>query len=431
MGLSSYWIASPLSRIRSSMKLMFAALAALACTAGAAVAQDKTPAEVAAAAAASTARATALLEANTRPIAFDGGLSGPGADFLRDQTQKAQFVLVGETHNDRDTPRFVGALFDSLRDWRAFDTLVVEVDPVAVDTLKLPANRGRAEAAADLARRYPNHIGFASDQDLELMAHAAGVADLWGIEQVQGAEPLLEELATLAPNAAVRAQVETLLTQVKSLETRRDQFGAFLHGDVETLPRLQALTTAFAAAPDSRAAFLLETLTTSAEIYSYYRRARAGEPVGLYNSTVREALMKRLFLRQYRAAEAADRTPRALFKMGAWHMYRGRNPNQAFPIGNFIHEFAIANDAESYSVYVLAQGEHTREPSWMAPLSSTPDQPVVIDLRALHPTASLFVAQVPVEHQAALRDFIYAFDAVVILPNSEKASFDRTGFPSR
>ena len=413
------------------MKLTIAALAALACTAGAAVAQDKTPAEVAAAAAESAARASALLEANTRPIAFEGGLSGPGADFLRDQTQKAQFVLLGESHNDHDTPLFVGALFDSLRDWRGFDTLVVEVDPVAVDTLKLPANRGKAEAAADLARRYPNHIGFASDQDLELMAHAAGVADLWGIEQVQSAQPLLEELAGLAPDAAVRGQVEALLAQVKSLETGRDQFGAFLHGDAETLPRLQALTTAFAAEPESRAAFLLETMTTSAEIYSYYRRARAGEPVGLFNNTVREALMKRLFLRQYRAAEAAGRTPRALFKMGAWHMYRGRNPNQAFPIGNFVHEFAIANNAEAYGVYVVARGEHAREPSWMAPLLSAQDQPVVIDLRALQPTASLFVAQVPSEQQPALRDFIHAFDAVVILPNSHRASFDRTGFPAR
>ncbi|WP_447911270.1 hypothetical protein [Brevundimonas bullata] len=418
------------------MKLMIAALAALACTASAAFAQDKTPEEVAAAAAAASARATALVEANTRPIAFDGGLSGPGADFLRDQTQKAQFVLLGEGHNDHDTPLFAGALFDGLRDWRAFDTLVVEIDPVAVDTLKLPANRGKVEAAADLARRYPNHIGFASDQDLELMAHAAGVADLWGVEQVQGAQPLLEELVPLAPNDAVRAQVEALLTQVKSLETRRDQFGAFLHGDAETLPRLQALTTAFAAAPGSRAAFLLETMTTSAEIYSYYRRARAGEPVGLFNNTVREALMKRLFLRQYRAAEAAGRTPRALFKMGAWHMYRGRNPNQAFPIGNFVHEFAISNDAEDYGVYVVALGENyadvTDLSSWMAPLIPTkPDQPVVIDLRALQPTAKLFIDQVPVEQRPALRDFIYAFDALVILPNSQKASFDRTGFPER
>jgi len=372
------------------------------------------------------------VEANTRPLAFDGGLSGPGADFLRGQTQQAQFVLLGEGHNDHDTPLFAGALFDSLRDWRAFDTLVVEIDPVAVDTLKLPANRGKPEAAADLARRYPNHIGFASDQDLELMAHAAGVADLWGVEQVQGAQPLLEELVPLAPNDAVRAQVETLLAQVKTLETRRDQFGAFLHGDPQTLPRLQALTTAFAAAPDSRAAFLVETMTTSAEIYSYYRRARAGEPVGLFNNTVREALMKRLFLRQYRAAEAAGRTPRALFKMGALHMYRGRNPNQAFPIGNFVHEFAISNDAEAYGVYVVAQGyEDVSEPAWMAPLLSKPDQPVVIDLRALQPTAKLFVDQVPVEQRPALRDFIYAFDALVILPNSQKASFDRTGFPER
>lgn len=180
------------------MKLMIAALAVFACTASAAVAQDKAPAEVAAAAA-SAAQAAALVEANTRPIAFDDGLSGPGADFLRDQTQKAQFVLLGEGHNDRDTPLFARALFDSLRDWRAFDTLVVEIDPVAVDTLKLPANRGKPEAAADLARRYPNHIGFASDQDLELMAYAAGVADLWGVEQVQGAQPLLEELVPLAP----------------------------------------------------------------------------------------------------------------------------------------------------------------------------------------------------------------------------------------
>ncbi len=118
--------------------------------------------------------------------------------------------------------------------------------------------------------------------------------------------------------------------------------------------------------------------------------------------------------------------------MGALHMYRGRNPNQAFPIGNFVHEFAISNGAEAYGVYVIAQGyEGANEPPWMAPLLSRPDQPVVIDLRALQPTARLFVDQVPVEQRAALRDFIYAFDAIVILPHSRKASFDRTGFPAR
>ena len=55
----------------------------------------------------------------------------------------------------------------------------------------------------------------------------------------------------------------------------------------------------------------------------------------------------------------------------------------------------------------------------------------MFDLRALQPTANLFVNQVPVEQRPALRDFIYSFDALVILPNSRKASFDRTGFPER
>ena len=57
------------------MKLMIAALAALACTASAAFAQDKTP--------------------------------------------------EGCRRRCGDTPLFVGALFDNLRDWRAFDVLVI------------------------------------------------------------------------------------------------------------------------------------------------------------------------------------------------------------------------------------------------------------------------------------------------------------------
>ena len=43
-----------------------------------------------------------------------------------------------------------------------------------------------------------------------------------------------------------------------------------------------------------------------------------------------------------------------MFKFGAWHMYRGKSPGQAY---------TIANGGEAYGLYVVSLGGYTKDPS--------------------------------------------------------------------
>lgn len=380
----------------------------------------------------------ALLAANTRPFQLTAaGIEGPGADFLLAQTANAQFVLLGETHHDRDLPVFAGALFGRLQREHGYRYLVVEQDPLAIDAVN--ATRGDLGQIVALAKRYPPHIGFAADPDLRLLAEVAktsrpGDPAIWGLEQAQGATRYLEELVTLAPTPITRTLAQQLHDEAKAKETRAAQ-GAFLHDDPTVLARLQALEGAFDPKPGSRADRLLTGLITSAEIYSYNRRANAGERVGLYNNTEREALFKRHFMAAYGPAAKGAAKPKALFKFGGWHMYRGRSPGGAFTIGNFAHEFAIANGMEAYGLSVLPVGEGYQslaDVPWLAPLfpDGPPKTPVVLDLRPLKPWGRAFTSQLEPARQSELRDYLHAHDAVVILPGSAKATWDLTGFPA-
>lgn len=380
----------------------------------------------------------ALLAANTRPFTYaDGKLAGPGADFMFGQMKNSQFVFLGESHHDHEVPIFAGALYGRLQADLGYRYLAVEQDPLAIDAVN--SYRGDLKQIVALAKRYPTHIGFSSDQDLAFLAQASksakpGDPSVWGLEQAQGVAPYLEELLPLAPGASTKAATQALLDEVRIKETRANQ-GAFIHDDATTLPRLMALQAAFNAKPGSRAEVLLTGLVTSARIYSYNRRANAGERVGLYNNTEREALFKRTFMGHYRQAARTKSLPGVMFKFGSWHGYRGHSPGGAFTIANFAHEFAISNGKDAYGIVVVPTGGYeadvTEEGPWMKALfpDGPPKSPVILDLRAIQPWSRVFANQVPADQQEALRTYIFAHDAVVVLPNSAKATWDLTGFP--
>jgi hypothetical protein len=55
----------------------------------------------------------------------------------------------------------------------------------------------------------------------------------------------------------------------------------------------------------------------------------------------------------------------------------------------------------------------------------------VIDLQVLKPRQREYTGQLEPAQRQQLQDYIHAFDAVVILPNSAKATWNLTGFPER
>ena len=130
-------------------------------------------------------------------------LTGSGADHLRAVARKTQFVLIGEEHHDRDTPLFTRALYEVLHREDGFSHLVVEQDPLGIELALAPSQRGNAAALGNKLRTWPTLLGFASDQDLALIADAgatvAGPDAMWGLEQAQSPVRYLEELVVLAP----------------------------------------------------------------------------------------------------------------------------------------------------------------------------------------------------------------------------------------
>ena len=382
-----------------------------------------------------------LLQNASRDIAFSNGhLSAPGGEFLLAELAHAQFVLIGESHYDHDTPIFADALYHDLHTKLGFHHLVVEQDSVGMEDALKPGARGNVTALAAIARRYPYLIGFASDQDLQFLADVArtekGSDPIWGLEQTQGTTRYLEELAKLAPTPEVRAACESLLAAARKIEGTRGPHGNYLSDVADALAQMTALQVQFHAPLGTRAQKLLDGLVKSAEIYSYYRRAEKGEFVGLYNNTVREAWFKQGFIADYhRSVEHGEPQPKALFKFGDEHMYHGLNPIQAFPIGNFAHEFAIANGHDAYSIAAIPLGSYSKwsdMPAWLLPLlpPTSPAHAVLIDLKSLRPYQKLFRAKVAETDQWQMRVFINGYDAIVLLPESRKADMTLTGFPN-
>lgn len=373
----------------------------------------------------------ALLTAASRPFTFDRErLGGPGADHLRRATAGSRFVLFGEMHNDRQVPVFASALYRMLHATHGYRHVVVEQDPVALEELLAPGVRGDTTAMRRVIRRWPGLFEFPSTEDVGFVADAArlvpGPDAIWGVEQTTGAIRYLEELRRLAPTAALRTRVDSLLADAR----RADPGPGY---SVEWLVRLSthrdllALRTAFAARPGTRPARLLDDIVRSAEIFGYYTRSSQGEFVGLYNNTVREEVLKGHFLARYR--EAAKRGPvKAFFKFGANHMYHGRNSTNAFPIGNLAHELAIVEGGHAYGLYVIPLGagylSFADLPAGYRGLlpATEPTEPTVIDLRALRPYQRLFRERVPAERQAELLGLLHGFDAIVLLPGSQAST---------
>jgi hypothetical protein len=332
-------------------------------------------------------------------------------------------------------PLFAGALFRMLRSNHGYHHVAVEQDQLAIEEALKPGVRGDARKIAAVAARYPNLFEFSSDQDLEFLADVGtleqGSTAICGLEQATGPVRYLDELASLAPDADTKAAVDRARARALRLDPDLKYTVNFL-ADAATTPELAGLRARFADKAGARAAELLLALEKSSEIFGYYRRAEAGEPVGLFNNTVREEWIKRQFIACHRIALAGEPLPKVLFKFGNNHMYRGKNPTQAYPIGNFVHEFAIWNGMRAYGIDVVslpAQSPYEDIPAWQRLLlpAQPPARAIVIDLQAMRPLQRLLRQQVSVEDQWMFRDYINGFDAIVVLPGDRDADMKLSG----
>lgn len=376
-------------------------------------------------------------------MAFENGvLGGPGADRLVQEAKSAQFLILIESHNDHSTPLLTADLFRQLHLAHGFNYLAIEQDPFGMEAASDRSRRGQLDRIAAYARSYPYSYTFSTDEELQLLATAgrlskARTQPIWGIDQAFGATALFEELLVLSRTTDARRIAQALLRDARAAEQKRNADGLrdqgnhhFLAtGEPDLLRRIERLRQAMAPKVGGRAEELLNSLQTSAEIYSYYRRAdeldESGAPLGLLNNWVREDWMKHRFMHHYRAAErAGDRQPRVLVKAGYWHSVRGRGPGNVFTLGNFLREFAIANGKKALSVQVLPLREwwpdHASvDPEYRVILApDAMDRASLVDLRPLR--AHLHSGNSFGLEGGALRtfrDFVFGVDFALFLPS--------------
>lgn len=393
------------------------------------------------------ASADQIIARATLPVAFENGvLSGPGAERLIRESGSAQFLILIESHNDHATPLLTADLFRQLNKVHGFNYLAIEQDPFGMEAASNKSRRGRLDRIAAYARNYPYSYTFASDEELQLLAAAGRISKartqpIWGIDQAFGATALFEELLALSRTPDARLLAQALLRDARAAEEQRNAEGLrdqrnhhFLSSDnPDLLPRIERLRQEMAPRAGSRAEELLKALQASVEVYSYHRRAdeldEAGAPLGLLNNWVREDWMKHRFMHHYRAAErAGDRQPKVLVKVGYWHAVRGRGPGNVFTLGNFLHEFAIANGKKALSVQVLPLREWWPDHASVDPEYRTllppdaMDRASLVDLRPLrahlHQGNSFDLEGATLR---TFRDLVFGVDFALFLPSTPGA----------
>lgn len=379
-----------------------------------------------------TARDTAYLDSVFRAHRYllaleNGRLTGAGARFLQDASRDAQFFVIGESHYVAQIPRFAEALFGSLHRERGYNYYAAEFGPVITGMLSAPGVRGDAARSFDLARKYPHAFQFWDDEEIDAFAgitrsSTARGQPLWGVDNEWGALHALDKLVLIGPTAEARTLARQFGERARAIESTRPytiaDFPRFISDADST--GFDTLRAAFRSAAGSEAAFLLDALEISNRIYLLDRGARQNEVTGYRANADRERYMKALFMRQYRSAQrSGDTLPRVLVKIGSTHGGNWRSPTYVQSLGNFLHEFALANERTSFHLVVWLVNEPGTywtlgdDPAYL-PLArvGATSAWTIVDLR---PLRDLWYGGKLRALSRELRDAAFAYDAVLLL----------------
>jgi hypothetical protein len=312
----------------------------------------------------SSAQDTAFVRAirgNSVPFTVTNGkLSGAGADALARVAREHQFIMIGEDHGIRELPEFVTALWETARPvgYRHF---AVEIGPISGRHLEtmLRSGNGQSKVSDFLGRYTPYTLPFffwkeetQMLNDVVIKMPAAGDV-VWGLDQefIMSSTYLLERLIQIAPNANARAIAsrfaESSSKGEKAMLSTGNPGAVWMITASDT--DLANLKSSFNARPGSEAATIIEELTVSRDIYGKFNKG-----LGYESNQQRADLMKRHFLEFYRAAQArGERTPKAIVKFGANHIFRGPSITNSYELGTFLPEFAITGNNKAFGILVV------------------------------------------------------------------------------
>ncbi|MDZ7659690.1 ChaN family lipoprotein [Fodinibius sp.] len=374
------------------------------------------------------------LKENRYPLHLaDGDLKGEGGVWLKKQASEAAIVMLGEMHATQEIPAVMNALISDLQETGEADHLALEVSPWSVEQMTDSLSEGKS-AYNRLIEEYPSAIpfyNFENERDLlhQFVQSSDKKRPLWGLDQIFAfsTDMAFDRLVELAPTLSAKKAVESVrqLGKSKSADDPRLQKlppGIPTPITVYEPVNFDTLRSHFKGIPEARQ--ILSELQKSIKIY------RLNDEDNYRSNQIRARYLRDNLRQSFQQADRpSNKKPQVVIKAGAFHAYKGMTPNNALDIGNLSVSLARAMGGEALNVAVLCgPGSQSRSfpaqtvDCWSDRLgedlkSLSKEQPVLFDLTALHPL--LHEGTVTVGEE--LGDFLWAFDAVVLIPNTVPA----------
>ena len=311
------------------------------------------------------------------PLLLEGGAySGPGAAIVKDAVSQARFVLVGEDHITRETPRFVSALCDQMHP----DVYAVEAGPLAAQYVQ--SLLGRPDRVAIMTAReqeYPDNVAFLNiREENDLAAHCAASARnphfaLWGLDQefIGSAGVLLAQMAATNPGPKSKAAIAAAQMEERADAAKALQSGNFYQlflvspTSADTIKSLNEATT-LDGKPQTRE--IDKELSGSWKIYTLNLAGKLGATL-----EARAELLKQHFLTDYLALRRKNPNGHILFKLGDNHTVKGFNETHDLNLGDFVAQVAAAEQVQSLHILVLGlKGMHYTMPAYGKSMGQEP-----------------------------------------------------------
>jgi len=332
-------------------------------------------------------------------IAHAAPLAGPGENLLLKEARTHDFFLLGELHGETEIPALLRTLWPQL--WQAgYRHVGAELSPWAAAHLEQPADRDNTPIAGLWTR----------GQAATVRQFAAANEDVvWGcdIEEEQP-DRLILDLSKLNPADTGLRQMSRIVSQGYN----RKQAS-------ELLSLAEAAHPAQDATPGGASLWLnlLDTLRVEAFRSSPTTRFEASE--------TRELVMKRLFLTHYRQEPEG----KVLLRFGRNHLHRGYDARGISTLGNFVVEWAHAENKSVVNVGVFAAGgkehlaretfdadERQDEPTFALLADLAGKTPTIFDLRVLRPMLHSIAAEKRNPLEANLIYWADSYDFLLCYP---------------
>lgn len=258
---------------------------------------------------------------------------------------------------------------------------------------------------------------------------------IWGCDQASGVTHILDQLLNEPLDKPALDAVRELRKTSSEKEAVRDYKKGHYISDADTKD-FEQLRSDVAAAPGSRAEWLLDVLINSSQIFGFYKNGDNNVLPGYYeNNRFREEHLKDLCLAKYRASESAGVLPRVLMKFGSWHLYEGLSPTRIHTIGDFFSNVARFNGQEFLSIHFTSRPDDPDEAmgqiGFIWPFVGDLDagEFAVIDLRPFRRSPNRVLIEKTggdewvKSHKESYTRLVYGYDLIFFVGAGKEATF--------